>query len=74
MWSSPRDEDAPRLRFKADVMNDDNNGAILITPRPARVRVQDGLIRHGGVFTTSQRSSTAYFAGTKHISRHEGIL
>jgi hypothetical protein len=24
--------------------------------------------------TTSQRSSTAYFAGTKNISRHEGIL
>ena len=24
--------------------------------------------------STSQRSSTAYFAGTKHISRHEGIL
>jgi hypothetical protein len=24
--------------------------------------------------TTSQRSSTAYFAGTQNISRHEGIL
>jgi hypothetical protein len=24
--------------------------------------------------TTSQRSSTAYFTGTKNISRHEGIL
>ena len=46
MWSSPRDEDAPHLRFKADVMNDDYNGAIFITPCPAHVRVQDGLIRH----------------------------
>jgi hypothetical protein len=34
-------------------------------PRPVRVRSWG---------TTSQRSSTAYFAGTKNISHHEGIL
>jgi hypothetical protein len=38
----------------------------------------EGLILYfvdrGQLLTTSQRSSTAYFAGTKNISRHERIL
>ena len=44
-----------------------------LLPRPGRTRLPRPVrVRSWG--TTSQRSSTAYFAGTKNISHHEGIL